>query len=84
MLLSRRPRRPFSRIGATAALPHGLATGRYLTPWRPAWPPLAFERGAASVAFDIHLGDPGVVDEAILKRGSFGHSRMPGTRAVYG
>jgi hypothetical protein len=43
-----------------------------------------FELSGTPAFFDIHLGDPGVVDEAILKRGSFGHSRMPGTRAVYG
>jgi hypothetical protein len=62
-----------------------VATGRYLTPFG-GRPGLRLRSSAAppSVAFDIHLGDPGVVDEAILKRGSFGHSRMPGTRAVYG
>jgi hypothetical protein len=32
---------------------------------RPAGPSLAFERDAAAVAFDIHLEDGGVVDEAI-------------------
>ena len=32
---------------------------------RPAGPALAFERGATAVAFDIHLEDGGVVDEAI-------------------
>ena len=32
---------------------------------RPAGSALAFERGAAAVAFDIHLEDRGVVDEAV-------------------
>jgi hypothetical protein len=32
---------------------------------RPAAASLAFERGAASVALDIHLEDGGVMDEAV-------------------
>src|SRR6185437_9562822 len=33
--------------------------------WRSAWPSLAFEGGAAPIAFDVHLKDGGVVDEAV-------------------
>jgi hypothetical protein len=29
------------------------------------WPAFAFERGTATIAFDIHLEDRGVMDEAI-------------------
>ena len=32
---------------------------------RPAAAALAFERGAATVAFDVHLKDGGVMDEAV-------------------
>lgn len=41
---------------------------------RAAGPALAFERGATAVAFDIHLEDGGVVDEAIDD--SDGHRRV--------
>jgi hypothetical protein len=41
-----------------------LAPGRRAD-WRPAGSSFAFERGAATIAFDIHLEDRGVMDEAV-------------------
>jgi hypothetical protein len=36
--------------------------------WRPAAASLAFERGAAVVAYDFHLEDGGVMNEAVADR----------------
>src|SRR3954464_15863701 len=33
--------------------------------WWSGWPAFAFERGTATIAFDVHLEDRGVMDEAI-------------------
>ena len=33
--------------------------------WRPATASLAFERGAPAVAFDVHLEDRGVMNQAV-------------------
>jgi hypothetical protein len=38
---------------------------KYRASRRSGWPAFAFERGTATIAFDIHLEDRSVMDEAI-------------------